>query len=112
MAITIPDWILQSNKNALFSSRDLYQLFGYKSAASFGTAHYKGAFPKPDVSSEKIEVKTKILYWKKQTVIDEINRRNNGEKLNLIKKDVRKIESNINIVDSNKILNTNYLPHG
>lgn len=112
MAITIPDWILQSNKNALFSSRDLYQLFGYKSAASFGTAHYKGAFPKPDVSSEKIEVKTKILYWKKQTVIDEINRRNNGEKITPnAEKEAFKLKDRSTVYDS-KLITTDYLPHG
>ena len=112
MAITIPDWILQSNKNALFSSRDLYQLFGYKSAASLITASHKGWFPSPDGNGHKMDVKIKLVYWRKQTDINEINKRNNGEKITPnAEKEAFKLKDRSTVYDS-KLITTDYLPHG
>ena len=73
--VEIPEWFKLASVNASFSSKEVMELFGFKSSGGLFTSVKNGNFPKCDFEYHGPKYGTK-MFWKKQTLLKEIKRRN------------------------------------
>jgi hypothetical protein len=81
--IELPEWFALANENAVFTAKDVAELFDFSVSKSKSTAVYKSSFPKPDGvihCSGLFRGKRRKgrNTWSKKLLLKEIERRNNG----------------------------------
>lgn len=75
--LQIPEWLLSANEKSGISSKEVTKLFGYSEGALLNAVD-KGAFPAPDFRLKSDFTTTrckKRVYWRKATLIAEVERR-------------------------------------
>jgi len=109
LPIEVPEWLKYLKNDAGVSSKDLAQIFGYKNQKSFMVKVHRGNFAQPDFQGKKIARGSIVFFWKKETVLKEIERINNGIKLDETPHEIIKMNDRGAISAESRMLHTEFL---